>query len=113
LASKISCTSCNRSSAKRARITAVVLRVPSALGFEYERYTRRFCAKSGCSTTSRSPPWLPTFTVGTPATGVGSSLPPRTMRSRPGRSVTSTSPLGRKAIAQGFTSESTTRTSRA
>ena len=43
------------------------------------------------------------LTRGTPRSALGSSTPLRTMRSRPGRSVTSMRPSGRNAIAQGWT----------
>ena len=49
-------------------------------------------------------------TAGTPGTGVGSSLPPRTIRNVPPRSVTSMSPFGSQAMLQGFFKPSTTVT---
>ena len=47
------------------------------------------------------PPLPSVLTGGTPEMGCGSSTPSRTMRSRPGRSVTSMPPSGRNAIAHG------------
>ncbi len=49
---------------------------------------------------------------GTPGTGSWTSMPFRTMRRRPDRSVTSMSPPGSQAIAQGICSPSTTVTTR-
>ena len=57
----------------------------------------------GRATTSSKPPWPRAKTFGTPASG-GDSLPSRvTMRMRPGRSVTSMRPSGRKASDHGCT----------
>ena len=50
--------------------------------------------------------------AGAPATGVGSSLPLRTMRRRPGRSVTSIAPSGSHATVHGFSSPVTTAVTR-
>src|SRR5262249_60793063 len=47
------------------------------------------------------PPLPSVLTRGRPAIGVGSSVPLRMTRSRPGRSVTSRLPSGRKAMAHG------------
>ena len=63
----------------------------------------RFCAKSRSRITSSSPPWLTANTFGTLPSG-GDNWPARvTMRMRPGRSVTSMRPSGRKASDQGCT----------
>ena len=58
-------------------------------------------AKSGLSATSRRPPCPAACTSGTPLTGGDSrpSLPMR--RSRPGRSVTSSAPVGQEGEAPG------------
>ena len=57
-------------------------------------------AKFGWTATSMSPP---AAAASTPWTGLGSSLPFLMTRSRPASfSVTSSSPLGRKAIPQGL-----------
>ena len=56
------------------------------------------------------PPLPSVLTGGTPEMGCGSRTPSRTMRSRPGRSVISMPPSGRKAIAHGCESLATTLT---
>ena len=61
----------------------------------------RFSANRGCGATSSSPPWPIAQTSGVPEIAVGSSVPLRTMRSRPTFSVTSMSPFGRKAMLHG------------
>ncbi len=61
----------------------------------------RFCENPRSTATSSNPPWPRANTFGKPATG-GDSLPSGvTTRMRPGRSVTSMRPSGRKASAQG------------
>src|SRR5262245_33005940 len=61
-----------------------------------------FCAKVRSSATSGRPPWPAAKTFGRPASA-GESLPSAaTIRMRPGRSVTSMRPSGRKATAQGW-----------
>ena len=73
-------------------------------GLMYVKYRRRFSVNLGCSARSWRPPSPFALTSGTPLTGFGSSIPLRTTRSRPGRSVTSMLPSGRKAKPQGWTS---------
>jgi len=86
------------------------------LGFQFEYAFRwfsisdtlpigatRFSANPGWSATSNNPARAATCGVGTPDTGVGSSTPPCTRRRRPGRSVTSMSPPGRKTRLHGLT----------
>src|ERR1043166_4201483 len=63
----------------------------------------RFSAKSWSVMTSSSPPWPLAHTSGTFFSGGESWPSAETMRMRPGRSVTSNLPSGRKASAQGCT----------
>ena len=77
---------------------------PSRSGLVIREIDPVIRSNCGCSTTSIkpcSPRGPPGCTSGTPATGCSSSLPSRTMRSRPTRSVTSIEPSGRNATDQG------------
>jgi hypothetical protein len=75
--------------------------VPLAPGSEYERYTTRFSPKRGSSATSSRPPWPRATTCGTLPRGSDTRPSRSTRRSRPGRSVTSIRPSGRKARPHG------------
>src|SRR5678815_1955943 len=70
-------------------------------GAKYVKYSTRFFAKSGSSTTSCSPCAAADFTGGTPASGADTEpLSGRTTRIVPLFCVTSSEPLGRIASAQ-------------
>ena len=69
-----------------------------------------FLAKPGSSATSSKPPCPRACTAGSPVTGSDSLPSAVTIRSRPGRSVTSILPLGRNATLHGLTSPSATVT---
>ena len=64
----------------------------------------RFTAKSGSSTTSNNPPWSWAWTAGTPLMLPDSWPVAESSSRRPGRSVTSMRPSGRKASPQGLDS---------
>src|SRR3569832_424212 len=69
---------------------------------------RRLCAKSRARMTSIRPAWLRAKTFGTPASGSDVLPSLSTIRMRPGRSVTSMRPSGRKARDHGCSSRAVT-----
>ncbi len=71
-----------------------------------------FSANRGCSATSSRPASTRANTCGVPAIGVGSSVPLRTIRRRPSRSVTRMLPSGKKARLHGCESPVATGTTR-
>ena len=87
-------------SSSKARATATV---PPAFSLKQKKIVR-FCAKLRSSATSSMPACPCAETFGTPDSGADNFPSRLTMRMRPGRSVTSIRPSGRKASAQGYSS---------